>query len=415
MFAPQRVVITGMGAVTPCGNTAPALWNALLGGRSGVRPISRFDTENFSIRIAGEVRDFALDPAVDAREARRMPLYVRYALNAVLEAVRDAGLDMTREDPEQVGVVFGTGAGGLDLIFENHDILRDRGPRRVSPTLIANMIPDSASGYIAIQLGAQGPNMAVVAACSTGGHNIGEAYEIIRRGDAAVVIAGGSEAPIHPTIIASFANMRGLAEDNQNPERACKPFDARRDGFILSEGAGALVLESLDHAVARGAPIVAEIVGYGNSCDAGDMIAADEHGRGAARAMAMALRKSGLAAETVEYINAHGTGTPLNDLAETRAIKHIFGDHAYRLAVSSTKSMLGHMMGAAGAVEALICALVIREGRIPPTINLDEPDPACDLDYVPHTARQVEVRTALSNSIGLGGHNSALLLRKFEG
>ncbi len=415
MSAGRRVVITGLGAVTPCGNTVPAMWEALLAGRSGVGPITRFDASGLAIRIAGEVRGFSLDPAVDPREARRMPLYVRYALNAVLEAVRDAHLDMAREDPEQVGVVFGSGAGGLDLIFDNHDVLRERGPRRVSPTLIANMIPDAASGYIAIQLGAQGPNMAVVAACSTGGHNVGEAYELIRRGDAAVVIAGGSEAPIYPTIVASFSNMRGLAEDNLNPERACKPFDARRDGFILSEGAGALVLESLDHALARGAPIVAEIVGYGNSCDASDMIAADEQGRGAARAMAMALRKSGLPPEAVDYINAHGTGTPLNDLAETRAIKSVFGDHAYRLAVSSTKSMLGHMMGAAGAVEALICALVVRDGRIPPTINLEEPDPDCDLDYVPNMARTADVRVALSNSIGLGGHNSALIVRRFEG
>lgn len=415
MSAGRRVVITGLGAVTPCGNTVPAMWEALLAGRSGVGPITRFDASGFAIRIAGEVRGFSLDPAVDPREARRMPLYVRYALNAVLEAVRDAHLDMAREDPEQVGVVFGSGAGGLDLIFDNHDVLRERGPRRVSPTLIANMIPDAASGYIAIQLGAQGPNMAVVAACSTGGHNVGEAYELIRRGDATVVIAGGSEAPIYPTIVASFSNMRGLAEDNLNPERACKPFDARRDGFILSEGAGALVLESLDHALARGAPIVAEIVGYGNSCDASDMIAADEQGRGAARAMAMALRKSGLPPEAVDYINAHGTGTPLNDLAETRAIKSVFGDHAYRLAVSSTKSMLGHMMGAAGAVEALICALVVRDGRIPPTINLEEPDPDCDLDYVPNMARTADVRVALSNSIGLGGHNSALIVRRFEG
>ncbi|ABQ91826.1 beta-ketoacyl-ACP synthase II [Roseiflexus sp. RS-1] len=415
MSTAQRVVITGLGAVTPCGVSVPSMWEALLAGRSGIGPITRFDASGFAIRIAGEVRGFSLDPAVDPREARRMPLNVRYALNAALEAVHDARLDMTREDPEQVGVVFGSGAGGLDLIFDNHDVLRERGPRRVSPTLIANMIPDAASGYIAIQLGAQGPNMAVVAACSTGGHNVGEAYELIRRGDAAVVIAGGSEAPIHPTIVASFSNMRGLAEDNLNPERACKPFDARRDGFILSEGAGALVLESLEHALARGAPIIAEIVGYGNSCDAGDMIAADDQGRGAARAMAMALRKSGLPPDAVDYINAHGTGTPLNDLAETRAIKSVFGDHAYRLAVSSTKSMLGHMMGAAGAVEALICALVIRDGRLPPTINLEEPDPDCDLDYVPNVARAANVRVALSNSIGLGGHNSALLMRRFEG
>jgi 3-oxoacyl-[acyl-carrier-protein] synthase II len=301
----------------------------------------------------------------------------------------------------------------MDLIFEQHDVLRERGHRRVSPTLIANMIDDSASGYIAIQLNAQGPNMAIVAACSTGGHNVGEAFETVRRGDAEVIITGSSEAPIHPTIMASFTNMRGLAGDNERPERACKPFDARRDGFILSEGAAALVLESLDHAVARGAPIVAELIGYGNSSDARDMVAADERGAGAARAMAMALRKAGIAPERVDYINAHGTGTPLNDSSETQAIKTVFGAHARRLAISSTKSMLGHMMGAAGSVEALICALVLHDGRIPPTINLEQADPACDLDYVPTLAREAPVEIALSNSIGLGGHNSALILRRY--
>jgi 3-oxoacyl-(acyl-carrier-protein) synthase len=277
------------------------------------------------------------------------------------------------------------------------------------------MIGDAASGYIAIQLGAQGPNMGIVAACSTGGHNVGEAYETIRRGDADVIISGSSEAPIHPTIMASFTTLRGLADDNEYPERACKPFDARRDGFILSEGAGALVLESLDHALARGAPIIAELIGYGNSNDARDMVAADENGAGAARAMKMAIRKAGIAPDAIDYINAHGTGTPLNDSAETLAIKNVFGAHAQRLAISSTKSMLGHMMGAAGAVEALICALVVHEGRIPPTINLEQPDPQCDLDYVPNAMREVPVNMALSNSIGLGGHNSALIMRRYEG
>jgi beta-ketoacyl-acyl-carrier-protein synthase II len=321
---------------------------------------------------------------------------------------------MAYEDPELVGVIYGTGAGGLDLIFEQHDILRVRGHRRVSPTLIANMIDDSASGYIAIQLGAQGPNMAVVAACSTGGHNIGEAFETIRRGDADVIIAGGSEAPIHPTIIASFSTMRGLASDNEHPERACKPFDIRRDGFVLSEGAGALVLESLDHAIARDAPILAELVGYGNSSDARDMIAADDQGRGTARAMRMAMRKSGLALDAIGYINAHGTGTPLNDSSETLAIKAMFGEHAQQLLVSSTKSMLGHMMGAAGALEAIVCVLAIQHDLIPPTINLEQPDPSCDLDYVPNQARVAHLEAALSNSIGLGGHNSALVFRRYH-
>src|SRR6266508_1133676 len=363
----RRVVITGLGAVTPVGNDVPTTWRALLSGKSGVGPITRFDASALPNRIAGEVKDFVLDPAVDPREARRQSIYTRYALNAVLEATRAARLDMSREDPEQVGVIYGTGSGGLDLIFDNHDVYRERGYRRVSPTLIANMIPDAASGYIAI----------------------------------------------HLTIVASFTTMRGLAEDNEHPALACKPFDARRSGFILSEGAAALVLESLDHALARGAPIVAELVGYGNSADALDMVAADETGAGAARAMKMALRKAGLRPEQVDDINAHGTGTPLNDAAETQAIKTVFGEHAYRLLVSSTKSMIGHMMGAAGSVEALICALAVHDGRVPPTINLDQPDPICDLDYVPNVAREARVDVALSNSIGLGGHNSALIMRRF--
>lgn len=410
----RRVVVTGLGSVSPCGNDIPSTWAALCAGQSGIGPITRFDPGEMPIRIAGEVKGFTLDPEIDAREARRMPLYVRYALNAVLEATRMARLDMAQEDPELVGVVYGTGAGGLDLIFEQHDVLRTRGHRRVSPTLIANMIDDSASGYIAIQLGAQGPNMAVVAACSTGGHNIGEAFETIRRGDADVIIAGGSEAPIHPTIVASFSTMRGLATDNEHPELACKPFDLRRDGFVLSEGAGALVLESLDHALARNAPILAELVGYGNSSDARDMIAADDQGRGAARAMKMAMRKSGMELSAIDYINAHGTGTPLNDSSETQAIKTVFGEHAQQLMVSSTKSMLGHMMGASGALEAVVCVLAIDRECIPPTINLEQPDPSCDLDYVPNQARAARIDAALSNSIGLGGHNSALVFRRYQ-
>lgn len=410
----RRVVITGMGTVSPVGNDLPTTWHGLLEGRSGIGPITRFDTSTFPIRIAGEVKDFELDSEVNAREARRMPLYVRYALNAVLEAVRAAKLDMSQEDPEQVGVIFGTGAGGLDLIFDNYDTYLERGYRRVAPTLIANMIPDSASGHIAIQLGAKGPNMAVTAACSTGGHNVGEAFETVRRGDAEVIIAGSSEAPIVPLMVASFTTMRGLSSATGDPQKASKPFDARRDGFILSEGAAALVVESLDHAVARGAPIIAEIIGYGNSADAIDMVAADETGAGAARAMRMALRKAGIAPEAVQYINAHGTSTPLNDSAETQAIKSVFGQHAYNLAISSTKSMLGHMMGAAGSLEAAICALVVHDRRIPPTINYEQPDPACDLDYVPNVAREADVKIALSNSIGLGGHNSALIVQRYE-
>jgi beta-ketoacyl-acyl-carrier-protein synthase II len=409
----HRVVVTGLGAVTPVGNDVPTTWRALLSGQSGINLISRFDPSDFPVQIAGEVKDFSLDPAVDQHEARRMGLNVHYALNAVLEAVRAARLDMTREDPDQVGVIFGSGAGGLDLIINQQAVLQEKGYRRVAPLLIANMIVDSASGHIAIQLGARGSNMAVVSACSTGGHNIGEAFETIRRGDAAVIISGGSEAPILPLVLASFTTMKGLAHDNEHPTQACKPFDRQRGGFVLSEGAAALVLEQLDHALARGAPILAEIVGYGSSNDAFHMAAADEEGAGSARAIAMALRKAALAPDAVDYINAHGTGTQLNDLVETQAIKKVFGDHAYRLAISSTKSMLGHMMGAAGAVEALICILAIQYGLIPPTINYATPDPACDLDYVPNQQRVSPVQVALSNSIGLGGHNSSLIFSAY--
>ncbi len=407
----QRVVITGMGAVTPVGNDVPTTWTALLAGRSGIANISHFDAHDFPITIAGEVKQFVLDPEVDPRESRRMARYVQYALNAVLEAVRSARLDMRQEDATQVGVVFGTGAGGLDLIAEQQAILNTRGCRRVAPLFIANMIDDAASGQIAIQLGAQGPNMAVVSACSTGGHNIGEAFETIRRGDAQVMIAGSSDATVNPLLLAGFTTMKGLATADV-PAEACKPFDARRNGFVLSEGAAALVLESLEHAQARNAPIIAEIIGYGSSNDAFHMAASDEQGAGSARAMHMALRKAGIRPEEVDYINAHGTGTPLNDAVETLAIKAVFGAHAYRLAVSSTKSMLGHMMGAAGSTEALICAKVLAEGCIPPTINYVTPDPACDLDYVPNTSRKTSVQVALSNSIGLGGHNSCLVLRR---
>jgi beta-ketoacyl-acyl-carrier-protein synthase II len=410
----KRVVITGVGSVSPLGPDAPSTWEGLLAGRSGIRHITRFDASDFAVRIAGEVRDFALNPAIDAREARRMGRFVHYALNAALEAARSARLDMAQEDPTRVGVAFGTGSGGLELIIEQQQVLNERGPRRVAPLLIANMIDDSASGQIAIHLGAQGPNMAVVSACATGGHNIGEAWEIIRRDDADIMVAGGTEAPILPLVVASFTNMKGLAADNERPDRACKPFDANRDGFVVSEGAAALVLESLDHAISRGAPIIAELIGYGSSNDAFHMVAPDEAGAGSARAMQMALRKTGVAPDEVGYINAHGTGTPANDRLETLAIKRVFGEHAHRLAVSSTKSMIGHMQGAAGAIEAMVCALALRDGVIPPTINYTTPDPACDLDYVPNEARRAPIEVALSNSIGLGGHNSCLVLRKYR-
>lgn len=410
----NRVVVTGLGAVTPVGNDVPTLWKALLRGTSGINTISSFDARHFPIRIAGEIKDFRLDPDVDSREAKRMARNVRYALTAVAQAVRAANVDMTHIDPEQVGVVFGSGAGGLDLIVDGQAVLDQKGYRRVPPLMIANMIDDAASGHIAIQVGARGPNMAIVSACSTGGHNIGEAFETIRRGDADMMITGGSDATVMPLLLAGFTTMRGLASDNEHPQQACKPFDAKRDGFVVSEGAGALVLENLAHARKRRAPIMAELVGYGSSNDAFHMAASDEQGAGSSRAIRMALRKANIAPEDVDYINAHGTGTSLNDAVETNAIKTVFGDHAYRLAVSSTKSMLGHMMGAAGAVEAIVCVLAIQHGCIPPTINYTTPDPACDLDYVPNTQRTTTVKVALSNSIGLGGHNSCLAFKHYQ-
>ncbi len=410
----NRVVVTGLGAVTPVGNDVPTLWQALLRGTSGINTISSFNARDFPIRIAGEIKDFRLDPDVDSREAKRMARNVQYALNAVAEAVRAANVDMTHIDSEQVGVVFGSGAGGLELIVDGQAVLDQKGYRRVPPLMIANMIDDAASGHIAIQVGARGPNMAIVSACSTGGHNVGEAFETIRRGDADMMITGSSDATVMPLLLAGFTTMRGLASGNEHPQQACKPFDAMRDGFVVSEGAGALVLENLVHARKRGVPIIAELVGYGNSNDAFHMAASDEQGAGSSRAIRMALRKANIAPEDVDYINAHGTGTSLNDVVETNAIKTVFGEHAYRLAVSSTKSMLGHMMGAAGSVEAIVCVLAIQHGCIPPTINYTTPDPACDLDYVPHTHRAATVRVALSNSIGLGGHNSCLAFKHYQ-
>lgn len=409
----RRVVISGMGAVTPLGNDITTTWRALLAGQSGIRRISRFDADRLPVRIAGELRDFALDRQIDGRAARRMALHVHYALNATLEAIRAAQLNIAADNAPRVGVCFGSGAGGLEQIIAQQALLDQQGPRRVAPTLIANMIVDAASGWIALQTGAQGPNIAVAAACATGAGNIGEAFEIIRRGDADVMLAGGSDAPILPLVVASFANMRGLASDNERPAAACKPFDARRDGFVLAEGAATLVLEEHDHARRRGAPLLAEIVAYATTNDAHHMISPDEHGAGIARAMQLALHKADLIPADIDYVNAHGTGTPLNDRAETRAIRSVFGNYADRLAISSTKSMLGHMMGAAGAVEALVCVLALRDAALPPTINYQHPDPDCDLDYIPGRVRYRTIDTAISNSIGLGGHNACLIFRRY--
>lgn len=407
----RRVVITGLGAVTPVGNTAEETWRNLLGGVSGLGPITLFDASDYAIKIAGEVKNFEPGEDIDPKEIRHMDRSVQFAVVAAKQALRDAALDINEENADDVGIIFGTGGGGVGTLVAQQKLLDERGPRRVSPHFMPNFLADSASGQVAIAVGAKGPNMAVVSACATGGHAVGEAMETIKRGDAYVMLAGGTEAIIVPVIVAGFINMRALGDD-PDPTKASRPFDARRDGFVLSEGAAALVLEELEHATRRGANIYAEVVGYGSTNDAYHMAAQLESGAGAARTMQRALDKAGLKPSDVHYINAHGTGTPLNDRAETLAIKNVFGDAACKVAISSTKSMTGHMMGAAGALETMVCALAIRDNCIPPTTNLEVPDPDCDLDYTPNKARETQVDVALSNSIGLGGHNSCIVLKR---
>ncbi|PKO23476.1 MAG: beta-ketoacyl-[acyl-carrier-protein] synthase II [Chloroflexi bacterium HGW-Chloroflexi-1] len=409
----QRVVVTGIGAVTPIGHDVPSSWAALLAGRSGVGPITQFDTTNFKVHIAAEVRDFDPTRFVDKREARRMDRFLHFAAAAAQEALADAQLDMARQDPRRVGVVVGSGIGGVHTLLEQQEILVERGPHRVSPFTIPGLMLNGASAHISIMLGARGPNLALATACSTGTHALGEAAAIIRRGSADVVIAGGSEAAIVPLAIAGFENMGALSTRNDAPTRASRPFDADRDGFVMGEGAGIVVLERLDRALARGAHIYAALVGYGATADAYHIAAPAEDGVGAAECMQMALADADLPPTTaVDYINAHGTSTPLNDAGETRAIKAVFGEHAYRLAVSSSKSMTGHLMGAAGAIEAIFCLLAIRDQVLPPTINYETPDPACDLDYVPNQARRATVNVTMSNSFGFGGHNGTVMFAR---
>lgn len=411
----RRVVVTGLGAVTPLGNDADSTWQALIHGRSGIAPITLFDASPFEVQIGGEVKDFQPEEWIPAKELRRMDRSAQMGVVAALQAVRDASLPIGESESADVGVIFGSGAGGYGLLLEQQKVLEEKGYRRVSPFLVSHILPDATSGHIAIQLGAMGPNMGVISACATGTGAVGESWETIRRGDAEAMVAGGCEAPLVPILWAGFHALRALADDKDDPTRACKPFDRRREGFVIAEGAAALVLESLDHARARGARIYAEMIGYGASNDAFDMVASHESGRGPRLCMDSALRKSGLAAADVDYINAHGTGTPLNDRVETEAIKQVFEEDAYRLAVSSTKSMTGHLMGAAGALEALVAALAIRDQTLPPTINYQERDPDCDLDYVPNEARPARVRVTMSNSVGLGGHNATVIFREFEG
>jgi len=409
----RRVVITGVGAVSPLGTGNDRNWDALVNGRSGIGPITRFDASAFPVRIAGEVRDFNPEEFIDRKEIKKMDLFIQYAMAATHFAMEDSGLVIDDSNAERVGVLVGAGLGGLPSIERYHEAYLQGGYRKISPFFIPMLIINLAPGNISIRYGAKGPNVSSVSACATGTHSIGDAYHIIRRGDADAMIAGGAESTVTPLGIGGFSVMKALSDShNDDPTRASRPFEKNRDGFILAEGAGIVILEEYESARRRGAHIYAEIVGYGLTGDAYHMTAPSEGGEGAARCMKMALQNAGVNPEQVGYINAHGTSTPFNDLNETLAIKSVFGDHAKKLMVSSTKSMTGHLLGAAGGVEAVYTAMAIDRGVIPPTINYEEPDPECDLDYVPNVAREVRVDYAMSNSLGFGGTNATLLFKR---
>jgi 3-oxoacyl-[acyl-carrier-protein] synthase II len=411
----RRVVITGIGLVSALGLGTRETWAALLAGQSGVTRVTRFDITGYAAQIAAEVQGF--DPLnwIEKKDVKKMDLFIQYAIAAAQFAMDDSRLTVTPENGPEVGAFIGSGIGGFITIEREHEALLKGGPRKVSPFFIPSAIINLASGQVSIRFGAKGPNLATCTACSASAHALGESYEIIKRGDATAMIAGGSEAAITPMSLGGFAQLRALSTRNDEPARASRPFDKDRDGFIIGEGAGVLILEELEHARNREAPIYAEIVGYGSTSDAYHMTAPSEDGDGARRAMAMAIRKAGISPNQVDYINAHGTSTPYNDRLETLAIKNCFGAHARKLAISSTKSMTGHLLGGAGGLEAGISALAVFHDHVPPTINLDDPDPECDLDYVPHRSRKMPVRYALSNSFGFGGTNAALLFKKYEG
>ena len=410
----KRVVITGMGAITPVGNDVPSTWESLKAGRSGIARITRFDPSDLVTQFAGEVKGFDPVERFGRKEARRMDRTTHFAMEACHQAIADSRLLENGLDRERVGVVIGSGIGGVGTLLEQYEVLKASGPHRVSPFLIPMMLPDTPAAQVAIEYGLRGPNLAVISACATGTNVVGEAFEMVARGAADAIVAGGTEAGILPIAIAGFNVMGALSTRNDEPARACRPFDADRDGFVISEGAAVLVLESLEHALARGATIHAEIVGYGTSVDANHIAAPLETGDGARQAMQCALNRASLAPQAVDYLNAHGTSTRLNDVAETRAIKTVLGEHAYDVAVSSTKSMTGHLLGGAGALEALVCVKVLEDDIIPPTINYETPDPDCDLDYVPNEARRAKINVAMSNSFGFGGHNACVVLRRYE-
>ena len=409
----DRVVVTGIGLVTPVGLNSASTWNSLVEGRSGIDYISLFDAEGYESRIAGEVDNFDASAALGRIEAKRLDRFSQFACVAALEALEHANLNMEKEDADRVGVLIGSGVGGIITISDQHKILLKRGPKRVSPFLVPMMLGDMASGQVSMMIGAKGPNFSTVSACATGADSIGEALEMIRRGRADVVIAGGTEAAICEIGVAGFNSCMALSTRNEDPQGASRPFDSDRDGFVLGEGAGLLGLESLEHAEKRGANILAEMIGYGASSDAHHVTQPHPDGEGAARAMKWAIEDAGITPDKVDYINAHGTSTPLNDKYETIAMKRMYGDHAYNLAISSTKSMTGHFLGAAGAIEAAFTVLAIKNDIVPPTINIENPDPDCDLNYIPNTAKKQPVNVAMSNSLGFGGHNASLVFERF--
>jgi 3-oxoacyl-[acyl-carrier-protein] synthase II len=400
--------------LTPVGVGLENVWQAILAGTSGIAPITRFDTSRHDSKIGGEVKGFNSEDYIPQKELRRMDIFIQYALAASKIATSDAALDMTKEDGERAGVVVGTGLGGLPSLERFHSVLLERGPGRISPFFIPMLIANEASGHVAIQYGLKGPNLCIVTACATGAHSIGEAFRIIQYGDADLMVAGGTEANLTPLTVGGFNAMKALSTRNDEPEKASRPFDKDRDGFVIAEGAGIVVLEEMEHALQRRAKIYGEIIGYGYNGDAFHITAPSEDGDGAARCMRLALKDAGIGPENIDYINAHGTSTDMNDVIETRAIKRVFGEKAYGIPVSSTKSMTGHLLGAAGAVEAIFSILAMRDQICPPTVNCDNPDAECDLDYVPHTARKHEIRTAMSNSFGFGGTNAVLIFRRFE-
>ncbi len=411
----RRVVVTGVGLVTPLGTGVEKTWNGLCRGRSGVGTISRFDASELDVRIAAEVKDFESAKFLDVKTAKHMELFVQYAVAASLMALEDAGLTITDENATSFGVVTGNGIGGLPTIEKYHQIALERGMKRITPFFIPMVISNMSAGQISILTGAKGPNLSVTTACAAGSHAVGDAFRMVSRGDCDVAITGGSESTICPLAIGGFNSMKALSKRNDEPEKASRPFDEGRDGFIISEGAGMLILEDLERAMARGATIYAEMAGYGLSGDAYHIAAPPEDGEGAVRCMKMALQDAAMHPADIDYINAHGTSTPLNDVCETLAIKTVFGDHAGKLAVSSTKSMTGHMLGGAGGIEAVFTALAVHHDTAPPTINLENPDPQCDLDYVPNEARNMTIRAAMSNSFGFGGTNAVLIMKKFAG